>query len=253
MLIKAIIVDDEPKLAEVLEIKLKKFIPSVQIVGFAENVEEAYQVISQENPDLVFLDISMPGASGFALFEKYDNVPFEVIFVTGFSEFALDALKVSAVDYLLKPVKTEDLVSAVKKVAIKIEQNVKTPEFDLLKHNVQNIGNQESKIIVPGSKSYDFITIKNIIRCEGAQKYTYIYLSNNTHILSSYNIGTYKDLFKNYEFFSTHKSHLINIKHIDRYLSEGLIIMSDGAQVPVSRRRKADFTQLFLKKNVIIK
>ena len=118
---RAVIIDDEPKIQKVLEIKLNEFCKDIEIADIAWDVESAYTSIIKYNPAIIFLDINMPGASGFKLLEKFDKINFEIIFVTGYNEYALDALKVSAVDYILKPIKTDDLVTAVEKAKLRVE------------------------------------------------------------------------------------------------------------------------------------
>lgn len=252
-MIKAVIVDDESKLRELLKIKVGNHCPSVSLCGEASNVQEAYELIINKKPQLVFLDIAMPGASGFDLLEKFDKVDFEIIFVTGFNEYALNALKVSAVDYLLKPIRNEDLISAIKKAEIKIENKDKISKYDLLKHNVNNIGNQSSKISIPGVESYEFVEISDIIRCEGWNKYTKIFHKNGTVIISSYNIGVFKDMLSAYDFYTCHKSHIINKNYITKYMKEGTIVLNHEHNVPLARRRREDFMSEVLNKLVINK
>jgi len=247
MKLKAIIVDDEPKLRTVLEIKLKEKCPEVEMVGMAGNVPQGFELINEVKPDLVFLDIAMPGESGFDLIDKFKEINFDIIFVTGFNEYAIDALRVSAIDYLLKPVRTSDLVEAVEKAVKRKEEREIISRYDVLKHNLNHLGDQKSKIAIPGAQAYDFITVEEIIRCEGWQKYTRIYLKNGTVIVSSYNLGVYRKILKTYDFYDCHKSHLINRHHIKKYLREGTVIMSDDAQVPVSRRKKEEFVEQVVK------
>lgn len=246
---KVLIIDDEPKLSKVLKIKLERYCSGIEVVGEALNITEGYKKIKTLAPQLVFLDISMPGGSGFDLLDKFDAVDFQIIFVTGFNDFVLDAMKVSAIDYLLKPVATEELKIAVQKAKERIDEKEKAEQYHLLKHNLNYLGNQKAKIAIPGSNS--FVEIKNIIRCQGWQKYTHIHLTDGSCILSSYNIGVFKDMLKTYNFYSTHKSHLINQKLITKYLKEGVVVMSDGSQVPVSRRKKEEFLEQILN-NVIL-
>ncbi|HPQ20282.1 MAG TPA: LytTR family DNA-binding domain-containing protein [Saprospiraceae bacterium] len=244
--IDALIIDDEPKLTEVLKLKIEQHCPDIKVLGSAQNIVEAKEKIELWNPKLIFLDITMPGGSGFQLLDQIENINFEIIFVTGYSEYALDALKVSAAEYLLKPVKTNELIEAVEKVKVKINQKEEAKRYQLLKHNIENVGKQDSKIVIPGQKSYEIVNIRDIIRCEGVQKYTYIYMMNGQKFLSSYNVGVYKDMLTNYNFYSVHKSHIINNNHIKRYLTEGTIIMIDDSTVPVSRRKKDEFTSKIL-------
>lgn len=249
---KALIIDDEPKLRKVLAIKLEQHCPMVSVVGLGSDISEGYDLIQKHQPDLIFLDISMPGGSGFDLLEKFKAINFEVIFVTGYNDYVLDALKASAVDYLLKPVITEDLISAVQKATIQLEQKEKVRLYNLLQHNLDNIGSQQTKVAIPGASAYDFVMVEDIIRCEGWQKYTKIFLSNDKPILSSYNIGIFKDMLERYGFYQTHKSHLINLQHILKYLKEGKVIMSNSDVVPVSRRKKEDFAEQVLKKRMLL-
>lgn len=239
----AIIVDDEPKLREVMDIKLKQHCPEITLVGKASNAQEAFDLITEKSPDIVFLDIAMPGESGFDLIEKFEQIDFQLIFATGFNEYALDALKLSAVDYILKPINTEDLINAVQKAIENLSTKEKVEHYEVLKHNVKNLGKQNTKIALASTDAYDFIKVSQIIRCEGWQKYTKIHIADSKTIISSYNIGVYKDMLSNYGFYSCHKSHLINENLIQRYLKEGLIVMSDGSEVPVSRRKKEEFLE----------
>ncbi len=243
---KVIIIDDEDKLREVLDIKITQHCPELNVVAKARNVSEAYSMIVEHDPDIIFLDIAMPVESGFDLIAKFETINFEIIFATGYNEYALDALKVSAVDYLLKPIKTSDLTTAVDKAILRIKNKENLKDYNLLKHNIQNIGDQKTKIAIPGSEAYQFVEVESIIRCEGWQKYTKIYLQDGACIVSSYNIGVYKDMLSSYGFYSCHKSHLINKIHIRTYKKEGSVVMSDGSNVPVSRRKKDEFIETFI-------
>lgn len=238
---KCILIDDEEKVRRVLKMKLEQYCPDLEIIAEAETAQEGYEAISSLKPDLIFLDISMPGESGFDLLERFDEVNFDIIFVTGYNEYALEALKLSAVDYLLKPVKTESLIQACEKAKVKIEEKQIVEKYALLKHNLANVGNDETKIVIPGSDYYSFIKVKDIIRCEGWQKYTRLYITNGDVAVSSYNIGKFKELLDNYGFINTHKSHLINKTHVKYYKKEGFVVLSDGSEVPLARRRKDAF------------
>lgn len=240
---KAIIVDDEDKLREVLKIKLNQHCPEIDVVDQAENAEQAYQKIQAIKPDVVFLDISMPGESGLDLLKRFPKLDFEVIFVTGFNNYVLDALRMSAVDYILKPVSTSDLKEAVLKAKSKISERKIITEYDVLRHNMATKNATDFKVAIPNNDSYDFVKLEEIIRCEGWQKYTKVYLNDGRVLTSSYNIGTYREMLEKYEFFSCHKSHLINTSHIVKYHKDGNIILTDGSNVPVARRRKDEFME----------
>ncbi len=243
----ALIIDDEPKLREVLNIKLTQFCPEIKVLDMARDVQEAHSKICLLHPQLIFLDIAMPGESGFDLLDKFESIDFEIIFVTGYNEYALDALKVSAVDYVLKPVKTEDLVLAVRKATDRIDSRSKIEKYEVLRHNLNHLGDQNTKITIPGTNAYEFVTISDIVRCEGWQKYTKVHLKSGGVIVSSYNIGIFREMLESYDFYSTHKSHLINKNEILRYLKDGTVVMSDESTVPVARRRKDEFMQNVVK------
>lgn len=249
MKINAMIVDDEAKLRRVLEIKLNKYCPQINVLASVEGAAEAYDITQEQEPQLVFLDISMPRETGFEFLERFDKIPFEVIFVTGFNNYVLNALRVSAVDYLLKPVVTEDLITAVKKAEARINERQQLEMIDLLKHNVKYAGDQESKIAIPGTNSYDFVNIKDIIRCEGWQKYTKIFCRGGETYISSYNIGVFKEMLIPYGFYIIHKSHLVNISHIAKYHMDGTLVMSDESVAPVSRRRRDAFMNEVIKQD----
>ena len=242
MELRSIIIDDEVKLQELLEIKLTQHCEGVKVIGKVGNANEGYQIITKLKPHLVFLDIQMPEETGLEMLSRFDKIDFEIIFVTGYNEYALQALKVSAVDYILKPVENGDLVSAVEKARKRISTRTKLERFEVLKHNLENDSEKDAKIVIPGAKFYQHLDVSSIIHCEGWQKYTKIYHSTGKEIVSSYNIGVFKDLLKSYSSFHIpHKSHLVNFKHIKSYDREGIITMSNGNVVPVSRRKKAEF------------
>ncbi|MCB0643562.1 MAG: response regulator transcription factor, partial [Phaeodactylibacter sp.] len=240
-------IDDEPKLQKVLAVKLQKYCPVVEVVGMAGNIEQGRILADTTQPDLIFLDIAMPGGSGFDFLGNFAEILFEVIFVTGYDKYVLNAIKVSAVDYLLKPVSTEELIAAVHKAEGRIKDREKIRMYDVLQHNLNHIGEQETKVAIPGANTYDFVKIGHIVRCEGWQKYTKIHLLDGSCIVSSYNIGVFKEMLESYGFFSTHKSHLINTNLMARYLKEGTVVMEDGSEVPIARRKRDEFVSIVLK------
>lgn len=241
MQINTIIIDDEPKNREVVKLKVERLCPEINIVDLAANAEEGYQKIMEHNPDLLFLDISMPQESGLEMLKRFEDINFEIVFVTGYNDYALEALKVSAVDYLLKPVLDDDLINAVQKVKDRINGKGRVTRYDVLKHNINQKGSQDTKVAIPSNNAYDFVEVKDIIRCEGWQKYTKVYFVDGSQVVSSYNIGVFKEMLIHYDFFACHKSHLVNKIHIRKYFKEGIITMIDNSEVPVSRRKKDEF------------
>lgn len=247
-MINAVIVDDEYKLIEVLKYKLNKFCPNVNVVGEALNVAEAYSIICAHSVDLVFLDIAMSGETGFDLLNKFESIDFEIIFITGFSEYAMEALKLSAIDYILKPAENEELISAVARVFERLNERQIIANYSILKHNLQNINSQNAKIVIPGIESHKFVNVSDVVWIEGWEKYTKIHLNNGEILISSYNLGVFGNMTKNYGFFKTHRSHIVNESYISEFFNEGTILLTNGDHVPISKRKKAEFVQKFLNK-----
>lgn len=246
---KAIIVDDEHKLREVLALKLAKVAPQIEIVDKCANAADAYESIVRYSPDIVFLDVSMPGESGFDLIKRFDKLDFEVIFVTGYDNYSLEALKVSAADYLLKPVDTEHLIQSIEKATTRVDDRVQLEHYDILKANFNLSNGRNARIAIPSTNAYDFIKVENIIRIEGWQKYTKVIVKGNKTVVSSYNLGAFRDMLEKFDFYQSHKSHIINVDCVDKYNKEGTVQMSNGDIVPVSRRKKDDFFAFMLNQN----
>lgn len=242
-MIKAVIIDDERKAAEVLDYKLKDLNLEIQVLAKIYDPEEAISFLNLNEVDLVFLDIEMPVKSGFDVLKGLSNLDFEIIFVTGYQNYAIQAIQFSAIGYILKPVDEDDLILAIKHAKIKIEEKIsKIRNQNLLDNLIAS--NNDKKIGVPTMYGLEFVSLHNIIRCEGLQKCTKVVVESSKNIISSYNIGEFIKLLDQYNFFATHKSHLINLSRIKKYLKEGTIHMEDGSVVPLARRRK----QLFLER-----
>ena len=242
-MIRAVMVDDEDKSLEVLRQKLLTYCPQVEIIGSASSAAEGFELITTARPQLVFLDVAMPIESGFDLLKRLPTLDFEIIFVTGFDSYALDAIKFCAIGYVLKPIQNEELVDAVQKAERRIDEKLDSQRNRQFLHNLVNPGAGTNRIGIPTESGLEFISTDNIVRCEGYQKYTKVFTSNKRDILSSYNIGEFRKLLEGYGFFAPHRSHLINLNHIERYDREGTVTMVDQSQVPVSRRKKQEFME----------
>lgn len=243
-MIRAIIVDDEKKSRESLELLVTEYCKQVELCGMAESVEEALQLIKQEDPDLLFLDIELNDGTGFDVLEKAKSGHFDVIFTTAFENYALRALKMSAVDYLLKPINEDDLRYAVKKVAEKIEKKNQSRNVELLLQNL-NTGNGQHKIALPTSDGLTFIDVNDIIRCQADGSYTHFFFKGDKKTLVSKKIKEYEELLSPYKFVRVHHSHLVNLNEVTKYVrgDGGYVVMSDGETVYVSKRKKEDFMQ----------
>lgn len=228
-MIRAVIIDDERKSRENLELLLDSFIDNVDIVVKANDVPEGISTINTTQPDLVFLDIHLTNGDGFQVLEGIENKDQNVIFVTGHEEHAVKAFRSEAVDYLLKPVCIEHLQDAVKRV----EDRSKT-----------EVANQLSyKLTLSTSKGLQFLNVDDIIYCKGDGAYTYFFLKNGQRITTSKNLKEYETKLKDYNFFRSHKSYLINLSEIKTYIrGDGShAVMTNGDNVSVSKRKKEGF------------
>lgn len=247
-MLSAFIVDDEVQSRETLERMLINFCPQVEILGKAASVAEAVTLIDEQQPDVVFLDIEMPGGNGFTLLEHYEELPFEVIFTTAHDLYAINAIKFSALDYLLKPVNIKELQEAVKRAEKKIgskNENSRTQKIDTLKSNLSQGDQPFSKIALPTSEGIDFVEIDDIIRVEAERSYSNFHLKSRKKILVSKPLREFEDLLEQCNFFRTHKSHMINLNHLKKYVKGkgGYVIMNDDSHVDVSVRRKEALLQ----------
>lgn len=243
MTIKTILIDDERKALAILKNKLERLCPEIEVIAQTQNPKEGIELIKTLKPDLVFLDIAMPELSGFDVLKQFEKPEFEIIFATAFDNYAIEAIKHCAIGYLVKPVDNSDLVEAVINAKHNIEEKTA-----LLKNRqlIENLGVQtfqKKKIIIPSIEGLEFVKIEDIIHCEGETGYTKIHLKNGKPMLSSNSIGHFNKLFESNDFYLVHKSHLINLSYIDKYLNEGYVILNATIKVPVSRNRRQDFLE----------
>jgi two-component system LytT family response regulator len=245
MSIRAIIVDDELGARESLAKMVEKNCKQVVIVAKADSMASAYEAITTHQPDLVFLDIEMPNGNAFDLLEKFKEINFNIIFTTAYDHYAIKAIKFSAVDYILKPIDPEELVQAVKRLEEKIGQNTSlNSQFKTLLSNVRP-DNKLKKVGIPDGDGLIFINLSEIIRCDSDGNYTFFVLTSGKKIIVSRTLGEYEQMFADDNFFRVHRSHLINLEHVKKYIKGegGYVIMTDNSQVEVSRRNKNDFLE----------
>jgi two-component system LytT family response regulator len=210
------------------------------VVAQADGYISGMAAIKETNPDVIFLDIQMPDGNGFKLLEDIGNINFDVIFTTAFDQYAIKAIKYSALDYLLKPIAPDDLKAAVDKVEKKKTGDDARTNINFLLENIKNKNTDFKKIVLSTSEGMSVVEIKNIIRCESDDCYTYFYMEDGKKVIVSKTLKEIEELLGEYNFLRPHRSHLINILHIKNYIKTdgGTVIMSDGCQVPVSRRKK---------------
>ena len=241
--LSAIIVDDEEHCRETLVKQLEWSCPEVEVIGHAESIQEAIVLLEGKTPDVLFLDIEMPGGTGFDLLEKLPEINFAIIFTTAYDDFALDAFQVHAVDYLLKPIDGDTLKNAIEKVQKTIPENPKVNFDRLLEYMTSH--KTSKKVAFPVLDGLTFVELDDIIRCESEGTYCHIFLLNQPKIFLSKTLKQVSELINNEKFLRVHNSHLVNSAFIKRYIrgKGGQIIMEDGAIIPVSRGRKSDFLQ----------
>lgn len=241
MKINALIIDDEPKALAILKNKIERTCPHIAILGETQDPEEAIHLIGKWKPQLLFLDIAMPQMSGFDLLAQIENPSFEIIFVTAFDSFAIEAIRHCAIGYIVKPVANKDLINAVSNAEKNIQRKTATEKNKLLIENLSEQIPNQKKLVIPTQEGLEFVRISDIIQCEGTDGYTRIHFKKRKPILSSHSIGYFHKLLENQNFYLVHKSHLINIDQMEKYLNEGYALLIENHKVPVSRNRRNDF------------
>lgn len=242
--IKAILIDDEQSTLRGLEKKINENYPEIEILGTYQKPEDGIAALSNGECNLLFLDIEMPRMTGFELLGKLDKVNFEIIFVTAYNDYALDAFKHSAIDYVLKPIDTDDLVVAIEKAIKSIEQEEKSLYNAKLVKILSDTIRTTGKVVVPTSKGITFFPEMEVKHFEGFDGYTKINLINDVVVLSSYNLGKFEKSLSN-TFFKCHKSHIINLKLVRGIENEGYLVLDHDYRVPISRANKKVFLELF--------
>lgn len=240
--IDAIVVEDEERAQSYLLGILEEFCPQIKVLGCADSPETGKELIDELKPDLIFLDIQMNGGTGFDLLKSLERVEFDIIFTTAYNDYSMEAIKVSALDYLLKPIDPDELVAAVAKHRKK-RQPINLEGVSALLNNLQS--NSAKKIAVPDAQGITYLNLSEIIRFQGDGNYCKIFLDNGKELLSTKRIKEYESVILSSTFFRVHQSHLIDLKKVKRYVhgKTGTAIMSDGAEIEVSRRRKTELLE----------
>lgn len=244
--IKAILIDDELSSLQNLQQKLDEFCPDIDIVATAQKPEEAMLLIKLNKPDVIFLDIEMPKMSGFRMLDELGECDFEIIFTTAYNHYAIDAIRISAFDYLMKPIAIKDLQVAVERLS-KMHNISQTKEkIDILKTSMTDKKTQEDKIAIPTSEGLEFIPIKNILHIESSSNYSKIYFKESKSILVTKLLKDFEDMLQPYRFYRIHNSHLINLNYIQKYIKSqgGQVMMQDGTIIDVARRKKDEFLKM---------
>ena len=245
-MIRAIIVDDEPNSRETLELMLNEYKQDVIIEDSCSTPPEAIKSIQKHHPDLIFLDIEMPGMNGFEMLRKITPIDFDVVFTTAYDRYAINAIRISALDYLLKPIDTDELRNVIHKCLEKKKHANYREQFEILFNQTSNNHFHTQRIALPALDGLLFIKIGDIVRCEANGSYTKIFLQNKEAILVSRNLKEYEEILSGKEFFRIHESHLINLSYLKKYVKGdgGQVILNDGSVLDVARRRKEEFLKV---------
>lgn len=241
---KALIIDDENRTRELIAKMIDSFGFDIQTLPIGENVQSGIKAIEQYHPDIVFLDVQMPDGTGFDVLKSVAKKDFEVVFITAHEEFAIKAIKFSALDYLLKPIDPSELKSAVERALKAIDEKKEDSQFEALQHNIQP--QQKKKLVLKTQESVFVVELDEIIRCEADRNYTSFFLVNGKKILVSRTLKDYETLLTSHNFLRVQQSHLINLDYVDRYDkgNGGSVVMKDGSEVPLSPAKRDIFFKI---------
>ena len=238
-MIKAIIVDDEPYCCEALSILLERYCPQVEVAGTYHSGAQAIGPIREQQPQLLFLDIEMPRMNGFELLEKVRDLNFELIFTTSYDQYAIKAIRHSALDYLLKPIDREELQLSMQKVRQRLQSPL-PQQIDLLFQKLQSPVHLLNKIAIPTMEGLQMVTVDHIVHCASDSNYTILSLKNQQKVVASRTLKEIEELLEEYSFLRVHHSNLVNLNEVHKYIKGegGYLVMSDGSSINVSRSRK---------------
>jgi two-component system, LytTR family, response regulator len=246
-MINAILIDDEAHCLDSLSILLGKLCPDVQILQRCLSAKQGLEAVKKYKTDLVFLDVEMPSMNGFQFLEQFNEIPFSVIFTTAYDKYAIKAIRFSALDYLLKPIDSKELVAAVQKVEAHSHQPT-SEQFRMLLDKIQNKENPLTKIAVPIAEGFELVKADDIITCEADNNYTYLHLKNKRKITACRTLKEVEEQLESFpSFVRVHNSYIVNLNEVTKYIrgDGGYLTMSDGRMVDVSRSRKTALLKFF--------
>lgn len=236
--ITCIIIEDEVDTRKLLKSLLEDYCENVQVLAEAGNVQDGVAMIKKHQPQLVFLDIAMPKESGFSLYKYFEEINFEVIFTTAFSQYAIKALKLAALDYLMKPINLEELMESLERFRTQTKKLTSKENYSLIEKNAQSPNHQ--KIALACSDGYTFVPIDQIVRCQSEKSYTLFIIKDQEDIWTSRNLGEYATILQQYGFKRVHRSHLINPTYVKKFIrgKSPILIMDDDTQISISASKR---------------
>jgi two-component system LytT family response regulator len=241
-------VDDEAPSREVMSNYLRDYCSDIEVVATASSVKSAYRAIQKYNPEVVFLDIEMPDGKGFDLLKMFDKINFRIIFVTAYSDYAINAFRVNAVDYLLKPVKIDELVAAVEKIRKENKWNHETDSVAVLLKNLTESLTLQPVIVVSNVKGFEVLKIDEIIMCKADGYCTNFYMEGSRKVVSSRNLKQYEELLSSNNIIRVHHSYMINLRHVQSYTRQGEIFLTENNKASLGDSFKSSFLQKFSRK-----
>jgi two-component system LytT family response regulator len=239
-MIKAILIDDEVHCVETLSLLISEYCPDVEVMERCKSAKEGLAAVKKHNPALIFLDIEMPAMNGFEFLEQFTDIPFAVIFTTSYDQYAIKAIRFSALDYLLKPIDPNELVSAIKKVQEQRHLPL-AEQFQMLLKQVHGKNSSFNKIAVPTSEGFELLPADQVVYCEADDNYTHLFLKNKSKIIACRTLKEMEEQLVDFTFFiRVHHSYMVNLNEVTKYIrgEGGYLVMSDGTSVNVSRSRK---------------
>lgn len=244
-LIRAIVVDDEKPSREVLINYIQENCHNIEIVTECNSVKSAFIAINEYKPELIFLDIEMPNGNGFDLLRMFKTIDFKIIFITAFSEYAVQAFRFSAIDYLLKPVKIAELIEAVNKVKLERTMNHSFQNIQALLENLYSPVSESKSLVIPNTKGYSVIKTNDIILCTADGYCTHFQLTGNIKISCSRSLKHYEEFLPSFQFLRVHRSHIINLQHVKSFNFLGQIFLSEGHSCTLAKGYKELFHNCF--------
>lgn len=243
-MIKAVIIDDERDSIDTLKWKLENYCPDVNVVAAFESPAEGVKFLKQNPPDLLFLDIEMPMLTGFDVLEEIGrDISFDIIFTTAYDNFGIQAVKFSALDYLLKPVQNKELKDAIDKHLKKTQHKIPSEQIDALLNNVQAVSKgKQGKIALASKESIEFVDPQDIVVCEASSNYTTVYLAEGRKRVISKTLKEFEDMLAPFGFFRPHNSHLINLNSVKEFIrgDGGYLVMENKMKIPVSKNKREE-------------
>jgi two-component system LytT family response regulator len=246
-MIRTVVIEDEEHSRKMLMGMLHEHCRQLNVVADADSVKTGLTAIAEQRPELVFLDIELQSETSFEILERLPEINFELVFTTAFDHYALKAIKFCAIDYLLKPIDLNELRIAVAKAEKRLNRAYLNKNLEVLLHNIKSGSQNNHRIALSTLEGLLFVNVSDIIYCESSGPYTHFILKQANKIVTSKHLKEYENLLSGYEFFRIHKSYLVNLQEIKKYIrgEGGQLIMSNGDSLSVSKQRKEDFLNIY--------